>query len=89
MNHKRWTIVFRALANPNRLKIIEMLSRGRKMNVSDIAEALEISFNATSNHLILLKNLDVLDAQGKDGHVFYSLHPQLPKDFQKIIERIE
>jgi len=85
---KRWTVVFRALANINRLKTIKMLASGRKMNVGDIAEDLEISFKATSNHLAILKNLDVLDAQGVEGHVFYSINLQMPKDFQRIIEII-
>jgi ArsR family transcriptional regulator, arsenate/arsenite/antimonite-responsive transcriptional repressor len=85
---KRWTIVFRALANINRLKIIQMLSRGHKMNVSDIAEELNISFKATSNHLAMLKNLDVLESQGTAGHVFYSLNPRLPKDFHRIINLV-
>ncbi len=82
---KRWTVVFRALANINRLKIITMLSDGRKMNVGDIAEALNISFKATSNHLAMLKNLDVLESQGIAGHVFYSINFQMPKDFQKVV----
>ena len=56
------------------------------MNVGDIAEGLNISFKATSNHLAMLKNLDVLEAVGIEGHVFYSVNPQMPKDFQKIIE---
>ena len=83
---KRWTVVFRALANINRLKIIKMLADGRKMNVADIAEDLEISFKATSNHLALLKNLDIVDAQGTAGHVFYTFNRQLPRDFQRAIE---
>ena len=83
---KRWTVVFRALANINRLKIIRMLSGGGKMNVGEIAEDLKISFKATSNHLAILKNLDVLEAQGAEGHVFYFINFQMPKDFQKIIE---
>jgi len=87
-NMKRWTVIFRALANINRLKIIKLLVDGRKMSVTDIAEDLGISFKATSNHLALLKNLDVLEAQGTAGHVFYSFNRQLPKDFQKIIEII-
>ncbi|MBI2054984.1 MAG: winged helix-turn-helix transcriptional regulator [Candidatus Sungbacteria bacterium] len=83
---KRWTVVFRALANINRLKIIKMLSNGRKMSVTEIAEDIGISFKATSNHLALLKNLDVVEARGALGHVFYSFNRQLPKDFQKTIE---
>ncbi|MDP3066093.1 MAG: metalloregulator ArsR/SmtB family transcription factor [Methanobacteriaceae archaeon] len=83
---KRWIVVFRVLANINRLKIIKMLTDGKKMNVGDIAEDLKISFKATSNHLAILKNLDILEAQGVDGHVFYSINPQMSKDFQKAIE---
>lgn len=82
---KRWTIVFRALANENRLKIIQLLSREQRRNVGDIAEYLKISFKATSNHLAMLKNLDVLEAQGTAGHVFYSLNSKMPSNFRKII----
>ena len=85
MNTKRWTVVFRALANPNRLKMIEMLSQGEQMNVGQIAGHLKISLKATSNHLAIFRNLGVLNAQGRSGRVFYSLSPQLPKDFYKII----
>lgn len=84
-NIKRWAIVFRALANANRLQIIKFLENDRRMAVSDIAEALDISIASTSNHLAILKNLDVVDDQGKDAHVYYRLSHELPKDFQKII----
>ncbi len=83
---KRWTIVFKALANVNRLKIIKLLSDGRKMNVGEITASLKISFTATSNHLIMLQKLDVLEADGKDGHIFYSLNLDLPSDFAKAIK---
>lgn len=82
---KRWTIVFRVLANVNRLKIIKMLAGGRRMSVGDIAADLKISLKATSNHLAIFKNLDVLDSHGASGHVFYSLNPQLPKDFRDAL----
>ena len=88
MNAKRWTVVFRALANINRLKIIKMLADGRKISVTDIAEELKISLKATSNHLVLLNNLDVLESEGKSGHVFYSFNRQLPSNFKKIIETV-
>ena len=77
------------MANVNRLKIIKMLSSGGAMNVDDIAEDLDISLKATSNHLAILKNLDVLESKGTAGHVFYSVNPAMPKDFQKSIRLIE
>jgi DNA-binding transcriptional ArsR family regulator len=82
---KRWTIIFRALANINRLKIIHMLADGGKMSVTDISGNLQISLKATSNHLAILKNLDVLEDQGSAGHVYYSLNPQMPRDFRRSI----
>ena len=85
VNIKRWTVVFRVLANINRLKIIKLLADGRKVNVSDIAGEVNISFKATSNHLAMLKNLDVLEADGTAGHVFYSLNRHPPEDFKKAI----
>ena len=80
---KRWTQIFKALANINRLKIIKLLSGGRALNVSNIAGEIGISLNATSKHLIILSNLDVLDGNGREGHVFYSLNPKMPPDIRK------
>ncbi|MDP3725425.1 MAG: metalloregulator ArsR/SmtB family transcription factor [Nanoarchaeota archaeon] len=86
INIKRWTVIFRVLANVNRLKIISMLSDGKTMNVSEITNDLKISFKATSNHLAILKNLDVLEPRGADGHVFYKINQEMPKDFRKAID---
>lgn len=83
---QRWTVVFKTVSNINRLKILSLLSKGRSMNVGDIARALKISFTATSNHLVLLQKLDVLIAEGKSGHVFYSLNRNLPKDFSRVLQ---
>ena len=82
---KRWTIVFKALANVNRLKIIGLLSGGRKMNVGDIAAELRISFTAASNHLIMMEKLDVLETEGRAGHVFYYLNSRMPRDFSRAL----
>ena len=87
-NIKRWTVVFRTLSNVNRLKIIEMLLGGSRMNVSEITKILGVSFKSTSNHLAMLKNLDVLESQGRDGRVFYFINSQMPKDFQHIIKSL-
>ncbi len=83
---KRWTIVFKALGNINRIRIIQMLSNGQSLNVTKISEELNISLKATSQHLIILQNLDVLEAQGKQGHVYYTLNLNLPKDIKNAIK---
>ena len=80
--------MFRALANINRLKIIEILSAEDKLHVTEIANRLKISLKATSNHLAILKNLDVLEARGALGHVFYSVHQGMPRDFLDILKKV-
>jgi len=63
-----------------------MLFKGQSLNVTQIAEELGISLKATSQHLIILQNLEVLEAVGKQGHVFYSLNKSLPADIKNSIK---
>jgi len=83
---KRWTQIFKALANLNRLKIIKLLAASKPMYVTDIAVEIGISLKATSKHLILLHNLDVLEAKGEKGHVFYLLNHNMPKDIKNVVQ---
>ncbi len=82
---KRWVLIFKALSNINRLKILKLLAKKRCLSVSEIAHEINISLNATSKHLIILSSLDVLESEGKEGHVFYRLNPDLPRDLKKSI----
>jgi len=86
---KNWELVFKSLANINRLKIIKMLDVKKSgMNVSEISEKLDISFRATSRHLIQLKNVGVLDSLGKDGNVIYTINKDLPPNFKQVFTHI-
>lgn len=82
---KRWTQIFKALANINRVNIVSLLAKNDRMNVTEIAEKLDISLKATSKHLIILHNLDVLSCKGKNNRVEYWLNPLLPSDIKKTI----
>ncbi len=82
---KRWTQIFKALANINRLKIVKLLAVRSPMTVADIAAEIDISFKGTSKHLILLHNLDILENVGKDGHVYYSFNQKMPRDLRETI----
>jgi len=85
---KRWELIFKALSNINRLKIIKMLWSGESINVSDIAKKLDISFAGTSRHLIILRNFEVLQSEGKENHVNYYINSKIPKDFELVIKTI-
>jgi DNA-binding transcriptional ArsR family regulator len=81
----RWTNIFKSLGNINRLRIIGLLYPGQSLNVSQISRELKISIKATSKHLYILRNLDVLAYIGRHGHVFYQMNPQLPHDIHMAI----
>ena len=83
---KRWVQIFKALANINRVKIVGLLAHRETMNVTDIAAVLDISLKATSKHLIILDNLDVLSSRGKDSRVFYALNRAMPKDLWAAVK---
>ena len=86
---KRWSIIFKALSNINRLKIIKMLENGKRKNVGEISKELRISLTATSNHLIILQKLEVLEDEGTSGHVFYELNSEMPIDFARILSQLK
>lgn len=83
---KRWTQIFKVLANTSRLKILVLLSDGEARNVSDIAREIHVTFKATSRHLGLLYNLDLLTNDGRDGHVFYGFNQNMPKDARQVVD---
>lgn len=82
---KRWTIIFKALGNVNRIKVIKMLSASNQMSVTEISEKLGISLKSTSRHLSILQNLDILESEGRDGFVFYYISKKVPVDLRRAI----
>ena len=84
---KRWVMVFKALGNVNRIKIMRMLGRSRAdLSVTKIAEALGISIKSTSRHLSILQNLELLESEGKGGFVYYRFHKNVPADFKQALK---
>ena len=62
----------RTLAHPHRLRMVQMLLRG-KYAVGDLAEACDIPSHMASEHLRLMQRCGLLTA-GKDGRfVYYSI----------------
>ncbi len=83
---KRWTQIFKALANINRLRIIRLLADGDERTGASVAREIHVTFKGTSQHLILFHTLDVLRNVGKAGHVFYSLNREMPADVKRAVD---
>ncbi len=71
---------FSALAEPNRLDIIELLRDG-PLPVGEIAERLELNQPQTSKHLRILSDAGLVEVQPVANKRIYKLQPQ---PFQEI-----
>lgn len=83
---RQWATIYRGLGNPNRLKILKLLSDREKMAVSELSDELGISLKNTSRNLSILLNLDLVQNEGKHDRVYYSLNPRLSDDLKRILK---
>ena len=66
-------IVFKALGDPIRVRIVEMLARNGEMCVCRIMEGLNMTQPAVSHHLASLKNAGLVKPRKQGQWVHYSL----------------
>src|SRR5690349_10087421 len=73
---KKCAKMLQAIAEPNRIRIIECLRTGSK-NVTQLAQALDVEIVNVSHHLGVLRTAGLVE-DVKDGRfVVYSLHPKI------------
>lgn len=66
----------RALADPERLRIINLLFAGPR-NVSELAEELQEEIVKVSHHLGVLRRAELVQTHKEGRHVEYRLHPDV------------
>lgn len=65
--------IFKALADPTRLKIAYALTIEKELCVCDVAHIIGSTSATASHHLRLLRNMDLAKSEKKGKLVFYSL----------------
>ncbi|GAA0138141.1 metalloregulator ArsR/SmtB family transcription factor [Paenibacillus sp. YSY-4.3] len=65
--------MFKALSDPNRMKIAYLLQQKEELCVCDVASILDSSVATASHHLRLLKQMDITKSRKEGKNVFYSL----------------
>ena len=65
-----------AIAEPNRIRIIECLRTGSK-NVTELAKALNVEIVNVSHHLGVLRTAGLVQDEKNGRFVVYSLHPKI------------
>lgn len=79
--------VWKALADPTRRKILELLKK-RDMNAGEIAEEFNMTKPSISNHLSILKQADLVDAEKQGQNVIYSLKTSVLEDIMNVISNL-
>jgi len=77
---------FAALAEPTRLRIVELLRSGPRP-VNDIGERLELTQPQVSKHLRTLKEAGLVDVQPLAQQRFYELRAQPLRELHDWLER--
>jgi len=75
------TSVFKALADPTRRRILELLKE-RDLAAGEIADAFAIGKPSISHHLNLLKAADLVESRRDGQNIIYSLNTTV---FQEVV----
>lgn len=76
--------VFRALADPTRREILELLRSGPRTS-GEIAEKFPTSWATVSRHLSVLKDAELILAERNGQHITYELNSTV---FQDVVEHL-
>ncbi len=75
-------IVFKALNDPTRREILELLQRG-DLTAGEIVEQFHISGPSISHHLDLLKQAGLVTAEKEGQFIYYSLNTTVVDEIMK------
>ena len=92
--------IFRALGDPSRLAIFELVreccredsahSTGDLRNsVSEIAKRFELSLSTVSHHLKELRNAGLIKCERQGQHIFCSVDPEILADVEQFLRGTE
>jgi ArsR family transcriptional regulator, arsenate/arsenite/antimonite-responsive transcriptional repressor len=76
--------VFRALSDPTRREILELLRSGPRTS-GEIADKFKTSWATISRHLSVLKDAELILAERDGQHIVYELNTTV---FQDVVEHL-
>jgi len=83
------TRFFKALADETRLRLVVLLAQqepGRALCVGRLAQELDVTASAVSQHLRVLKNLGLVRGQRRGYRVHYYLDPQRLASYRELVQ---
>ena len=79
--------IFKALAHPTRLWMVEKLAKG-ECCVCEFADVVDVDFSTVSKHLSVLKQAGIVKDDKRGKQVFYSLEVPCILNFMDCVEAV-
>lgn len=83
------TDFLKALSDPTRLKIVQLLNQKQALCVCDIISELDQPQPTISRHLNQLKQIGILENERKGTWIWYSISQELPSWGKAVIGALE
>ena len=80
--------ILKALANPTRIYIVDLIHREGEQCVQDITRRVGVDTSTISRHLAQLKNAGILQDRKTGTSVYYSLNCNCIGEFMDILENV-
>ncbi|GEQ50451.1 ArsR/SmtB family transcription factor [Tetragenococcus koreensis] len=87
MDYLRLSKIMKAIADPNRLQILDMISTGEKC-ACDILDDFEFTQPTLSHHMKVLIEAGIVTARKEGKWHYYSLVTENVEEFQKLTNQI-
>lgn len=76
------------LSDPNRMRILGILSKNRELCVCEIFEALDLPQNLTSYHLNILRRSGLVNSRKEGVKVIYSINRERVDNLKNLINEV-
>jgi ArsR family transcriptional regulator len=80
------TYLLKAVVQPTRIAIIDILDQYKEMNVGELAEILEVANVLVSHHLNDMRSKGILNARREGRKIYYSIKEYAVLDLLKCID---
>jgi ArsR family transcriptional regulator len=81
--------VFKALADPTRVAIVNRLASGEKCCVCDLTEVFELSQPTVSHHLRILREAGLVESERRGTFAYYWVVPDAMDRLRAVFEPAE
>ena len=88
MQMKELEKTMKALANKRRLAILKFLKKRTQAPVAEIAEAINLSFEATSKHLGILFNAEILEREQISPQIYYRISDGVKPPIKSLLSML-